>query len=168
MVVAVFVTLRLVHQSIAGGMMGLMLPIYAIIPLGLALVAGVVAGRGRSAAGRWASMLVAIAVACGAFTLLRTDGIFGEGGAQITWRWTPTAEERLLARSDDTPAPRRPRRRRHLHQPSRKYRKNSHRRNRLANERRCPRRQLFPRPRRRPCDAEGRLARVPAVPNVTA
>jgi outer membrane protein assembly factor BamB len=108
MVVAVFVTWRFVHQSIAGGMMGMMLPMYAIIPLGLALVAGVLAGRGRSAAGRWASMLVAIAVACGPFTLLRTDGITGGGGSQITWRWTPTAEERLLAKSDDTPAPQPP------------------------------------------------------------
>src|SRR5258708_5322767 len=44
-VVAVFATFRIVHESIANGMMGMMLPLYAIPALSLALVAGVVAGR---------------------------------------------------------------------------------------------------------------------------
>src|SRR6266540_1070896 len=45
MVVAVVATKRLVHQSIANGMMGMMLIGYAIPALSLALVAGAVASR---------------------------------------------------------------------------------------------------------------------------
>ena len=104
-VVAVVVTYRVVDPSIAGGMMGLMLPIYALPVLGIALVAGAAVGRGRSTGLRWASMIVAIVLACSVFTLLRTDGIRGEGGSQIAWRWTPTAEERLLAQAADEPKP---------------------------------------------------------------
>ncbi|HEX7779512.1 MAG TPA: PQQ-binding-like beta-propeller repeat protein [Vicinamibacterales bacterium] len=103
--IAVVVTYRVVDPSIAGGMMGLMLPIYAIPVLGVALVAGAAAGHRRSTGFRWASMIVAIVIACATFTLLRTDGIRGEGGSQITWRWTPTAEERLLAQASDEPKP---------------------------------------------------------------
>jgi outer membrane protein assembly factor BamB len=104
-VIAVLATYRVVDPSIAGGMMGLMLPIYAIPVLAVALVAGVAAGGRRSTGLRWASMIVAIVIACATFTLLRTDGIRGEGGSQITWRWTPTAEERLLAQASDEPKP---------------------------------------------------------------
>jgi outer membrane protein assembly factor BamB len=36
--------------------------------------------------------------------MVRTDGIMGETGSQITWRWIPTAEQRLLAQAPDEPA----------------------------------------------------------------
>jgi outer membrane protein assembly factor BamB len=36
-------------------------------------------------------------------TLVRTDGVRGEGAAQLRWRWTPTAEERLLAQAGNEP-----------------------------------------------------------------
>ena len=46
MIVAVFATQYIVHESIRGGMMGRMLPFYLAIPgLPLALVAGLVASR---------------------------------------------------------------------------------------------------------------------------
>src|SRR5690349_21016205 len=45
MVLALLVTLRVVHPSIANGMMGMMLPIYSIPVLSLALVAWAVASR---------------------------------------------------------------------------------------------------------------------------
>src|SRR5882762_1152091 len=47
MVVAVIVTKRVVHQSISNGMMGMMLPVFAIPFLCLGLVASVVAARRR-------------------------------------------------------------------------------------------------------------------------
>ena len=43
-------------------------------------------------------MVVAIVIGCGVWTLVRTDGILG-GVADLEWRWTPTAEERLLAQA---------------------------------------------------------------------
>jgi hypothetical protein len=42
-------------------------------------------------------------LACGLLTLLRTDGIGGSTMFQLRWRWTPTAEERLLAQATDVP-----------------------------------------------------------------
>jgi len=99
MVVAVVATQRVVHQSLANGMMGLLLPIYAIPALSLALVAGAVASRRLSSGPRRASMVAAIVLACGPFTLLRTGGITGGSDSDFHWRWTQTPEERLLAQA---------------------------------------------------------------------
>ena len=88
---------RIVHISIRGGMMGFMLIVYALPVLLLALVAwAVVAGR-FSPAPRRVAMIAMIFAAAGSFALLRTDGVTGGGGAQLHWRWTPTAEQILLA-----------------------------------------------------------------------
>ena len=104
MPVAVFATKRIVHASIANGMMGMMLPVYAIPVLSLALVAWAAASRRLSNGPRRASLIAAILLACGAFTLLRTGGISGAGGSDLHWRWTPTPEQRLLAQAGDEPA----------------------------------------------------------------
>jgi outer membrane protein assembly factor BamB len=103
MVAAVLVTSRVVHPSIANGMMGMMLPFYAIPLLGVALVAWAAATRGLSPASRRASFVGVVLLACGAFTLVRTGGISGEGDSDLHWRWTQTPEERLLAQADDEP-----------------------------------------------------------------
>jgi outer membrane protein assembly factor BamB len=101
---ALYATWYVVHPSIANGMMGMMLPIFAIPVLSLALVCWAVAGQ-RLSRGPWrASLVVAILLACGVFTLLRTGGITGDGDSDLHWRWTPTPEERLLARAGDEPA----------------------------------------------------------------
>jgi outer membrane protein assembly factor BamB len=107
MVVALFATSRVVHASIAGGMMGFMLAMYAIPTLSLALVAGVAVGRHMSDGWRRATLAGAILLACGVFTLLRTGGVAGSGAAELHWRWTPSPEERLLAaaRSERIPPP---------------------------------------------------------------
>jgi outer membrane protein assembly factor BamB len=101
---ALVVTSLLVHPSIANGMNGMMLLLFAIPVLGLALVGWAAAGRRLSAGPRRASLAAAILLACGAFTLLRTGGIDGEGDSDLHWRWTRTPEERLLDRAGDEPA----------------------------------------------------------------
>src|SRR5438552_370514 len=106
MIVALFATSRLVHKSIANGMMGMMLPIYAIPVLSLALVAWAVASQRLSSGPRRASMVATILLACGVFTILRTGGITGEGDSDLHWRWTRTPEERLLAQTGDAPVAR--------------------------------------------------------------
>jgi hypothetical protein len=103
MVVAVLATRPLVHESISGGMMGMMLPISAIPFMSLALVAWAVASRRLATRPRWAALIAAIFLACGVWTLLRTDGITGAGTSQLAWRWTETHEEQLLARASDEP-----------------------------------------------------------------
>jgi outer membrane protein assembly factor BamB len=103
MVAGLFATSRVAHESIANGMMGMMLPIFAIPVLSLALVVWAVASRRLSAGPRRASMAAAILLACGVFTLLRTGGITGDANSDFHWRWTATPEERLLAEGDDEP-----------------------------------------------------------------
>jgi outer membrane protein assembly factor BamB len=96
--VAVLAAFRLVHMSISGGMMGMMLPFYAVPGMTVALVASVVATRRFSDGVRRLAMAVSILLACGFWALVRTDGIISSG-SQLAWRWTPTAEERLLAQA---------------------------------------------------------------------
>jgi outer membrane protein assembly factor BamB len=101
MVVALVATSRIIHESIRTGMMGMMFAIYAIPVLSLALVASAVAGRRLADWSRRAVMVVAILLACGAWTLVRTAGVTGDGASQWGWRWTQTPEEQLLARAGD-------------------------------------------------------------------
>lgn len=108
MPVALLATSRIVDESIATGMMGMMLPIFAIPVLCLALVFWAVASRHLATGPRRASMVAAIFLACGVFALLRTGGMSGDGVSDLHWRWTKTPEERLLAESGDGPAARPP------------------------------------------------------------
>jgi outer membrane protein assembly factor BamB len=109
MVVGVAASSRLVHESVAGGMMGMMLGMYSVPVLGLALVSWAALSRRSSAGLRRASMVATILGACGSMTLVRTNGIDGDAVSDFEWRWTPTAEQQLLARNDEplplTPAP---------------------------------------------------------------
>jgi outer membrane protein assembly factor BamB len=99
-------TRRILHESIAGGMMGMMFVMYSIPVLSLALVAGAVAGRRLADGLRRATLVAAILVACGFFAFLRTDGITADGHSQFAWRWAKTSEQKLLDRARAEPAPR--------------------------------------------------------------
>jgi outer membrane protein assembly factor BamB len=98
MVLGVYLTSRVVDVSIRTAMMGRMLPVYTIFVLPPALVLWAAATRGFPDGARRAWLVVTICLVCGAFTLLRTDGVLGFG-SQLTWRWSKTAEERLLAQT---------------------------------------------------------------------
>jgi outer membrane protein assembly factor BamB len=97
MVVAVAAAYGVVHQSISNGLMGRMLPIFSLPLMALGLVAAVAATRRSPSTARRLAIVVGIVLGCGVFALLRTDGVTGDTRAQLHWRWTPTAEERLLA-----------------------------------------------------------------------
>jgi outer membrane protein assembly factor BamB len=49
-------------------------------------------------------MAAAILLACGVWTLLRTNGISG-AGSDFAWRWATTPEQRLLAQAAEEPPP---------------------------------------------------------------
>jgi outer membrane protein assembly factor BamB len=102
MVVAVIATRPLMDRSIQNGFMDMMFYIFVVPNLCLALVVGAAAGRGRTAGVRGVVMAGAILIACSAWMLARTDGVI-DGGPELAWRWTPTAEERLLARTAADP-----------------------------------------------------------------
>ncbi len=103
MIGAVAATRFFVDPSIAGAGMGRMLPILSLMPLSLGLVAALVMGRNLSTPARRGLMVVAILIACGSFTLIRTGGVSGGGVSDFHWRWTPTPEERLLAQAANEP-----------------------------------------------------------------
>jgi outer membrane protein assembly factor BamB len=100
-VVAVTLTKRVVHPSVANGMMGFMVYLFSIPVMSLALVAWAVMSRGVSIERRRVLLAAVIVLACGALTLVRTNGVTGDAISDLEWRWTPTAEERLLAAAGD-------------------------------------------------------------------
>jgi outer membrane protein assembly factor BamB len=103
MVAALYATSRVVHESIANGMMGMMLTVFAVPVLSLALVAWAVASQRLSNGLRRALLVVAVLLGCGVFTLLRTGGMDGDADSDLHWRWTLTPEQRLLAQDRDEP-----------------------------------------------------------------
>jgi len=103
MIVAVYAASFLVHESIAGGMMGMMLFILAIPVLSATLVTWAVATRRLATGTRRAWLVVSILLACGIFTALRTGGITADADSDLHWRWTKTPEQRLLARGAEGP-----------------------------------------------------------------
>jgi outer membrane protein assembly factor BamB len=105
MVVSVVVTSRLLHASVAGAGMGMMFFFLAPTLMAFTLVLGVLAGRRFGVGACRAVIAASVLIGAGFWTLLRTDGVVGAGGFDFHWRWTPTAEERLLAQATDEPKP---------------------------------------------------------------
>jgi outer membrane protein assembly factor BamB len=103
MIVGLFAARRIIDVSIATGMMGFMFFIYAVPILSLAFVVSAVASRRLSDGARRATMAATILLACAGWSLLRTNGISGTG-SELAWRWSKTAEERLLAQTVEAPA----------------------------------------------------------------
>jgi len=103
MVVAVAAVRPFIHASVAGGAQGGLQYILSMLPISLLLVAWAAGTRHLSPTARRASMAVAILAGGASIALLRTDGIGGAAMFQLRWRWTPTAEERLLAEVKDDP-----------------------------------------------------------------
>lgn len=104
MAVALFVTSRLLHVSVATGMMGLMFPIYVIPTLSLGFAAWAVMS-GRLPQGlRHGALIASILIGCLPWTLVRTGGFSAGLDHDFAWRWAKTPEERLLALGDDAPA----------------------------------------------------------------
>lgn len=105
MVVAVAATRFLVDRSIANGMMGNMVYAYAVpATLPLFFVGWAVVRHRLAPASRYGAMALAIFAGCLVWTLVRTEGVLGGGESQLAWRWSPTAEDRLLAQVQDAPS----------------------------------------------------------------
>jgi outer membrane protein assembly factor BamB len=102
MIIAVVALKPIVHVSVRTGNMGYMLIFYSIPILSLAIAVWAVATRRLSDPIRHASLVAAIVLASVPFAVIRTAGVSGTG-AELHWRWTPTPEERLLAKAKDEP-----------------------------------------------------------------
>jgi len=103
MIVLVPVTKQVVHASIAGGMMGMMIIGMAVPLLALTLVGAAIVGARLSRGYRRLLFVATIVLSCATLTLLRTGGITGDAKSDLHWRWTKTPEQRLLAQAGDEP-----------------------------------------------------------------
>ena len=88
MILALGATWVLKHESMGP----LWLVGYALPVLCLAFVAWAVATRSLDDRRRRATMVATILLACGVWTLVRTEGITGDHVAVFEWRWTKTPE----------------------------------------------------------------------------
>ena len=100
---AMAATYPLLDVSLATGAMGFIFPMLAVPGISLAFVIWAAITRRWPAGPRRVSMAVAIVAACLVWTLVRTGGFTGAFDNDLAWRWTPTAEDRVLALGDDTP-----------------------------------------------------------------
>jgi outer membrane protein assembly factor BamB len=100
MIVVLGATWHLRHESMGP----FWLVAYAIPILCLAFVLWAVASRRLADGPRRATMVATIVLACGVWTLVRTEGISGDHVATFAWRWTKSPEERVLAQAGDVPA----------------------------------------------------------------
>lgn len=101
-IMAMIGTSLLLDKSIATANMGLMFTIFSIPGISLALVVWAVATRKMSTLIRRITMVIFIVFSSGIWTLLRTNGMTGDGRQFIDWRWAKTKEEMLLAKGDST------------------------------------------------------------------
>lgn len=106
-VLALIGTKRLVHESIAGGGMGMLLYILAIPVFSMGLVLWAVVSRHFSTAKRRLAFVAMLIIGCGVFMFLRTDGLTAEFDNDLHWRWSQTREQSLAAAeaSEETAAP---------------------------------------------------------------
>lgn len=103
-VFALIGTKRLVHESIAGGGMGMLLYILAIPVCSMGLVLWAVITRHFSAAKRRLAFVPMIVLCCGVFMVVRTGGLTAEFDNDLHFRWSKTPEQRLLAQAAEEPA----------------------------------------------------------------
>jgi len=103
-VLALIGTKRLVHDSIAGGAMGMLLYVLAIPVLSMGLVLWATITRHFPAAKRRLAFVPMLLLCCGVFMVLRTGGLTAEFNNDLHWRWSRTPEQRLLALASEQPA----------------------------------------------------------------
>ena len=99
--VAVIVAVPAVTMALGHPSMFVWVLWYAAPVLSLALVVGAVVGRTLSERKRILVMALAIVLPGAAALVLRIPGVAGQGVAAFAWRWSETAEQRLLERSDE-------------------------------------------------------------------
>jgi outer membrane protein assembly factor BamB len=104
MVAAIAATYPFLDVSIATGAMGMIFPMLALPGMCLAFVLWAIVSRRWSIGVQRATMALTIVLSCAVWTLARTGGFTGAFDNDIAWRWSPTAEDRVLALPDDTPA----------------------------------------------------------------
>ncbi|MBI4906834.1 MAG: PQQ-like beta-propeller repeat protein [Acidobacteria bacterium] len=102
-IVALFVTSRLLHASFGTGRVPILFLFLALPALGLAFVVWAITTRGLSDGLRRTTMAATILIAIGGWAGVRTGGVANDFTPDLHWRWTQTPEERLLAQATKEP-----------------------------------------------------------------
>lgn len=95
-IVSLLISAQFIDPSISTGMRGMMFPSYALPILSSALVLWALASRYLQNKVRWTLMIITIIIFSGSWILLRSDGISGHSIAEFSWRWSESAEQKLL------------------------------------------------------------------------
>ncbi|QXD24610.1 hypothetical protein F7C95_01510 [Opitutia bacterium ISCC 51] len=90
----------LLHDSISSAMMGIMFPVFAIPGLCLAFLLWAVFCRRHSESPKWATIAIALFLSTGIWSLVKTAGFSSDMNHDFSWRWSKTAEEKLLVESN--------------------------------------------------------------------
>ena len=98
-IIALLVSFTFTHESITTGMQGMMFFAFALPVVSLTFIVWAVLAKNLPTGLRRVSMLVIILISCGVWTLLRSDGLTGDSGIDLAWRWSETHEEKLLNQS---------------------------------------------------------------------
>lgn len=101
MIVIMVVTFFFLDKSISTAMMGMMFPVYVTPFLSLVFVIWSVLSPYLKMKTRRIAMISSIIFGCGVWIFLKTDGMTGDANQDLAWRWTETAEERMLAEYDE-------------------------------------------------------------------
>lgn len=96
-------TKRVADISIAGAGQGFLVYIMTVPLLAFGLVLWAASTRRLNTGARRAALVAILLVACAPILLIRTDGVGGPN--PFHWRWTPTAEEILLAQANEPVVP---------------------------------------------------------------
>ncbi len=96
----IFASYLTVHPSIGTGMMGIAVVMYSAPLLCLVLVLWAWMARRPANGNRFGILMVGCALVTVGLNLLRSDGMRGEDGSDLAWRWQQTPEELLLARGE--------------------------------------------------------------------
>lgn len=91
----------LLHESMALAGMGILYFVYVTPPLTLAFLIWAAVFYGRPKPLRSAAFAAAILLPCIVWTFVRTGGVSMAGDTHFAWRWSETAEDRLLAEAED-------------------------------------------------------------------
>jgi outer membrane protein assembly factor BamB len=103
MVPLALVTKRAADISIAGAGQGFLVYIMTVPLLAIGLVLWAVSTQRLTVTTRRVALVATLVIACMPIMLIRTDGVGGPN--PFHWRWTPTAEEMLLARGEEPVIP---------------------------------------------------------------
>jgi len=96
-IIALYATTLLVHPSLGPHWF----VFYPLPLLCLAFVCWAVIGRGLADGPRRVAMVATILLACGGWTVVRSDGITGDHADIFAWRWAETPEQQFLVKAGE-------------------------------------------------------------------